>query len=208
MEFIKADSAAEIRNYSDTFDRIIGSHGVVVYPTDTINGIGCSVYDDTAIDRLMRIKERKPDKKGMPVLISDRYVARRVAYMDDEAQKLAEIFWPGALTLILPLRDRKVSGSVSSEGTIGLRMPKSEIATAVAEMFDGLVVGTSANISGEPVLETIEEIGKKLHDVDLVISSSIPRGGEPSTVFDVANLQIVREGAIKRSEIDNALETL
>lgn len=208
MEVIKADSAAEIKKYTDTFDRIINSHGVVVYPTDTINGMGCSIYDDIAIGRLMRIKERKSDRKGMPVLISDRYVAERVAYMNDEAEKLAERFWPGALTLILQLRDKQVSGSVSSEGTIGLRMPKSEIAAAVAGMFGGLVIGTSANISGDPVLETLEEIRKKLHDVDLVINSSIPHRGKPSTVFDVANLKIVREGAIKGSEIEEVLGTL
>ncbi len=206
MEIIKVNSKADIRKYKDTFGRVISSHGVVVYPTDTVYGIGCSIYDPLAVRKLFKIKDRRLGKNGLPVLASDIATACKIATMNSTARVLAERFWPGPLTLILPLKDARVASlKAHPDGEIGIRIPKSEIAIAVASMFNGLVVGTSANISGKKPLESVDEIKAGLPDADLVISSRIPKGGKPSTVFDVARLMVLREGAIKQPEIDAAL---
>lgn len=191
--------------YKVLFDKIISGHGIVAFATDTVNGIGCSPYDRTAIKKLISIKGRD-GKKGLPVLVSGVEAARRIGYMDRRVMALAGAFWPGGLTLLVPTKDARICRLVAQDGKIGLRMPDNRIALDVARLFGGAVVGTSANRSGEEPLTTVRGIASELPGVDLVVTPLTKRHSVPSTVFDTARMEVVRRGAITETEIRNFLE--
>ena len=206
MDVIRASSPSDIWLNRASISEVFNSHGIISYPTDTVSGIGCSVYDPVAIDKLIEAKKRLPSKKGLPVLVSERSAAEKVATVNGNAQTLMERFWPGALTLVLPLNDARIDGRVSSDGSIGLRMPNSGIATSIASIFGGLIVGTSANISGEQPINEANEMKEKFPSLDLIVCSASRCPGGQSTVFDVSNLKTIREGAISTELIEKALD--
>jgi L-threonylcarbamoyladenylate synthase len=180
-------------------------HAVVAYPTDTVMGLGCSVYDGTAVQRLLDVKERPASKKGLPVLVSEIGAARRIAKMGGAAERLASRFWPGALTLVLPVLDTEISELVTSEGTVGIRVPDSDIARRVASAFGGVVVGTSANRSGHAPVLSAEEAVNTLRGIDFAVESDAAMNGLSSTIFDVEKEEVLREGAIPAALIREVL---
>jgi L-threonylcarbamoyladenylate synthase len=190
----------------DTIDIVSRTpHAVVAYPTDTVMGLGCSVYDDTAVRRLLDVKERPASKKGLPVLVSEIGAARRIAKMGSAAERLASRFWPGALTLVLPVLDTEISELVTDEGTVGIRVPDSDIARRVASAFSGVVVGTSANRSGHAPVLSAEEVVNTLRGIDFAVESGAAMNGLSSTIFDVEKEEVLREGAIPAALIRKAL---
>ncbi len=205
MEIISAGSAAELKAHSDAIRSAIANHGVIVFPTDTVNGIGCSIYDDIAIKRLINLKGRDASK-GLPVLVSSLDAAKQLAGFNDKAEVLAREFWPGALTLLLPLKNKAVNPRIAASGRIAVRMPGSEVARAVAEEFGGAVVGTSANESGKEPIDDFDEIAKRFPGIDIIVKSCSIRGGASSTIFDVAGGRMVREGWITLQQIRGVLD--
>lgn len=205
MEIVSADSAVELKVFSARLKGVIANHGVVAFPTDTVNGIGCSIYDETAIRKVINIKGREASK-GLAVLVSSHDAARRLAELDDRAERLAKAFWPGALTLLLPLKDKGVNPRVAPFDRIALRMPRSEVARAMAEEFGGAVVGTSANVSGKRPIDDFGEIAEKLPGIDVIVKSGSPRSGAPSSIFDVPGNALLREGAVTLQQIRGALD--
>ncbi len=192
--------------YKGLFDEIIKEHGIVAFPTDTINGIGCSPYDRTAISKLIAIKGRD-EKKGFPVLVSDIDAARRVGYMNRVAMALAGAFWPGGLTLLVPAKDAGICGLVTQNDKIGIRIPDNRITLKVAGLFGGAVVGTSANKSGREPLTTVRSLTDKLPGIDLIVTPLTKRHSVPSTIFDTSSLEVVRHGAVAETEIRNLIES-
>lgn len=182
------------------------SHEVIAFPTDTVNGIGCSPYDEIAIQKLLKIK-RRDSAKGFPVLVSSIEAAGRIAEMDDDAGRLAKKFWPGALTLLLPLRDKRISETVACKGRIAVRMPNHKIAIMVADAFDGCIIGTSSNISGTKPIKSAEKIKQELNGIELIIKSRIKQHGMSSTLFDASNRKVIREGPISKEMIFSALHS-
>ena len=203
MQVVEINTETDFESHRQMIEKVIKEHGVIVYPTDTLNAIGCSPYDELAITKLLSIKRRR--ERSLPILISSKSVAKRIAVMNHTAEILAERFWPGALTLVLPALDAQISRLVSDNGKIGLRVPKHEIARFIANVFGGLVIGTSANISGEKPLIGTNEIVKKLYGADLIVTSKSRPTGKPSTVFDAVSNSIIRNGAVSKSEIEDAL---
>ncbi len=94
---------SSLEQHMGSVAELIASHGVIAYQTDMLNGIGCSIYDPIAVTRLLKIKEREGGKRGLPVIVSGVEAARRIAVVGDMAERLAKRFWPGPLTIILPL---------------------------------------------------------------------------------------------------------
>jgi len=203
MQIIEINTKADFEAQRRTIERVVKKHGIIVYPTDTLNAIGCSPYDRFAVTKLLDIKQRR--ERSLPVLVSNISVAKRVAVINRAAKILAAKFWPGALTLVLPIADTQILKTVSDNGKIGLRVPRHETARLIADAFGGLVIGTSANISGEKPPTKTNEIIKKLPGVDLIVASKSHLIGRPSTVFDAVSNSIIREGVISKSEIEEAL---
>jgi tRNA threonylcarbamoyl adenosine modification protein (Sua5/YciO/YrdC/YwlC family) len=168
--------------------------GLVVVPTDTVYGIGCAPSNPEAIDRLFEAK-RRPRSLVLPVLVDDVAAAERLAVMDDRAHRLADRFWPGALTLVLPRSEESASWPLGDErDTIGLRVPASDTALALLRTAGPLAV-TSANLSGAPTLAACEEVRAVFATaVAVYLCADGQIAGRASTVVDVAGGRVLREG--------------
>jgi L-threonylcarbamoyladenylate synthase len=177
---------------------ILKEGGVVAFPTDTVYGLGASIGIDSAVERVYRIKERLRNM-ALPLLLADLDQLEDIAtVIPTYALILAEKFWPGPLTLVL-LKSDSVSDIVSGGGrTIAVRIPAHPIPTALARGVGTAIVGTSANLSGQPSALTAEEAREQLGTkVNFIIEGECP-GGRESTVVDLSGEKpvILREGAI------------
>jgi L-threonylcarbamoyladenylate synthase len=183
--------------------QVLHGGGLVIYPTDTVYGLGADPAFPHAIRRIFEVKGR-PDEKAIIWLVDSLDSARAACLVDDRAEYLAEIFWPGALTLVLPRRDPP-PGALP---TLGVRVPGHLTALAILRGMDGPVATTSANRSGEPSARTAEDaIAAMGAEVDLIIDAGAAPGGTESTVLDLSTRpsRLVRVGAIEASEIEAAL---
>jgi L-threonylcarbamoyladenylate synthase len=190
--------------------RVLARGGIVALPTDTVYGIAVSIDTPDGIERLFAAKQRPPDK-AIALLIADAAQAMELGVLSDAATTLADAFWPGGLTLVLPRRaDRPLpalGGDEAGMTTVGLRVPDHDAPRALARAV-GPLPTTSANRSGEPEARDADEIEALLGDaVDLILDGGPAHGGPASTVVDttVDPLRILREGAIPRDEIDRRL---
>ncbi len=176
---------------------ILKEGGVVAFPTDTVYGLGASIATDFAVEKVYRIKER-PRNMALPLLLADISQLNEIAIsIPASARLLADKFWPGPLTLVL-LKSDSVSNIVSGGKTIAVRIPAHPIPTALARGVGTAIVGTSANLSGQPNTLTTEEARNQLgNKVDLIIEGECP-GGRESTVVDLSGESpvILRPGAI------------
>ena len=135
----------------------VRSGRLIVFPTDTVYGIGTVPYDPTATARLFDAKHR-PRDLTLPVLTPTLEAAREVARFDDRAERLAAALWPGALTMVLPRTDASTGWDLGGDGdTIGVRVPSHPLALAVLAAA-GPLATTSANRSGEPPAVTCDEL--------------------------------------------------
>jgi L-threonylcarbamoyladenylate synthase len=171
---------------------------LVVFPTDTVYGIGAAAFSQEAIAALYRAKVR-PVAKGIPLLLADESDLQAVARaIPESARSLARRFWPGALTLILPRRSN-LPPNLSPNENVAVRIPDNEIARNLIRAAGGAVAATSANRSGEPpatnaglALETFDGIAAA------VLDGGPARHGEPSTIVDCTSEPptILRAGAL------------
>ena len=170
--------------------------GVVVYPTDTVYGLGCDPLNDAAVNRLFEVKGR--GSKPVPVLCSSAEKADELVLLSPKGLELARAGWPGALTIVAPLRrtlpDRLTQGS----GNLGVRVPADPACRELAELCGGWLTGTSANVSGQPSATTAAEAKRQLGDrVDMVLDGGV-RDGKESTVVQVVggSVTILRTGPV------------
>jgi L-threonylcarbamoyladenylate synthase len=186
---------------------LVREGGVIIFPTETIYGIGCSVLSDNSIRRVFEIKGRKPDQPP-PVLIGSRaQLDTLVSKIPLCSKALMEKYWPGSLTLILPARDEISSllCGVSIDGstrTIGVRWTGHPTARVLCAEGEPLIA-TSANFSGATgraaAPQTVDDIDFDFQQrVDAVIDDGAV-GGLPSTIIDCTGdaPRIIREGALK-----------
>jgi len=182
---------------------------VVAVPTDTVYGIAADMAFPDAIERLFAVK-RRPPEKAVAVLLADADQAWTLGVATPHARVLAQRFWPGGMTLVLPVRPDVVLPRVLAAGlpTIGVRVPDHEAPRALARAL-GPLPTTSANLSGEPDARDAREIAERMGDaLALVLDGGPIHGGPASTVVDCTlDLpSILREGAIPAAAIAEALE--
>ncbi len=178
---------------------LLKSGEVVVFPTDTVYGIGCNPWDAAAIDKLYAAKQR-PEEKGLPILISD--LAELAALTDRplsaQAQALAKAFWPGALTLILP-RHPDLPSNIAPGDTIAVRLPNLDTCRALIRAAGGAVATSSANVSGMEPATSAEMAHAMLGtSVAAIIDGGPSTGGVPSTIIDCTgeHLRVLRDGPL------------
>ncbi|MFC1962443.1 L-threonylcarbamoyladenylate synthase [Chloroflexota bacterium] len=184
---------------------ILKQGGLVAFPTDTVYGLGADAFHNEAVERIYSIKER-PHSQPFPILVADLSQAEAVAESwTPLASLLAQRFWPGALTLLLP-KAKTVPSILSGEkGAIGVRLPHHPIPLALIKGLGNPIVGTSANRSGQRSPLTAQEVHLQLDNrLDLVIDGGRCPGGVESTVVDVTEAvpRIVRKGAISEEVIE------
>ena len=182
--------------------RVIRNSGVVVYPTDTVYGLGGDPFDVNVVNRITHLKSRRVSP--YPVLIGDKeYAFKLFEYSDELLNNLIDLFWPGPLTII----SKAVVGIPANffQDKIGLRMPNNRRLLDIISQVGGFLIGTSANISGYPSSHNISMAVKYFGgNVDLYVD-----GGElaniPSTVVEVVGKKIIVEriGRISRDALES-----
>ena len=180
---------------------------LVIYPTDTLYAIGCRALDGAALARLREAKGREA-AKALPVIVADVEQARSLASRwPPVVQRLADAFWPGPLTLVIPAAPSLPAQLLAGGDTIALRVPGSEIARALARVA-GPLVSTSANPAGEPPCVTVD-LAVAAFPLAAVALDAGPLDGAPSTLVDVTGSdegwRILRDGRIPRAAIEAAL---
>jgi len=181
--------------------------GLVVYPTDTVYGLGCHPFDKEAVNKVSDVKRRS--KGNFPVLVGSIEKAKELGEVDGNAETLALRFWPGPLTIVVSSRAEFPPAIVGTDRMVGLRIPGRKDTLDLISMCGGSLVGTSANISGAPSTTRAEEALKTFEGkVDLVLDGGSLSKSPESTVVRVAgnHVDILREGAISRQEIVMALK--
>ena len=190
--------------------RIILDGGVVVFPTDTVYGIGCNPYDDRAVARVFSIKARDA-VKALPVLANGLATAERLVSLPEQARKLVSRYWPGPLTVIAPLKDAGISKLVTAGSSkLAVRVPANKCLLSLLDKVTCLV-GTSANISGErPSADAPSVTQSGISGFDALLIDSVPAMGTESTIVDfTANgLRVIREGAVSAIELRSHLTDL
>jgi len=180
---------------------------LIVLPTDTVYGIGTRPDDPAATARLFEAK-RRPTELELPVLVPTALEADRLSAFDPRARRLAEVLWPGPLTIVLPRSDASRGWELGGDPrTIGLRRPRHLLAMAVLERTGPLAV-TSANLSGSPPARTCEELWALFGDaVAVYLCEEEPLSGTPSTVVDLAHgeVRILRPGAVPEERVREVL---
>lgn len=177
--------------------RLLADGGVAAIPTDTLYGLAASIRAPQAVARVLRIKTRGPGG-GIPVLVESAAQAGEIAHLSPDARRLAQAFWPGAVTLVLPARpgvDRRLLGP---HETVGVRVPASGVVRELIRLVGSPLTGTSANRHNEPPPMTAQAAADAVGTlVDLVLDGG-PGAGAPSTVIDLAQdpPQILRAGAV------------
>lgn len=171
---------------------------LVAYPTDTVYGLGTDPFNITAIKNLLKVKKRDIEL-GLPILVSDEGVARRVAQFTPEADLLSRNFWPGALTLVLKTRIRIPSIVTGNRDNIAIRLPSHKVPQLLAKCIDGILIGTSANISGKPPALNAHQVQEQIgRNVDMTLDGGESLCEKPSTIVDLTQKSpvILREGQI------------
>jgi L-threonylcarbamoyladenylate synthase len=192
---------------------LIRNGGIIVFPTDTIYGLGCDPYNNRAVEKIFQIKKRTKDKP-LPLLTSDIKSAEKIISFNDIGRKLAEHFWPGPLTIIGKLIDNKISEVITAgKQTLGMRIPNNTDTLNLLN-YCNVLSGTSANISNDNSNSTaIEVMNSKLvgYDAILIGDDSKPRNPfsfKGSTIIDITSneVQIIRQGVIKSETIYEILK--
>jgi L-threonylcarbamoyladenylate synthase len=176
---------------------ILKNDGTVVFPTDTVYGLGTNAFSVPAIDQLFAIKEREPDRAIAVLIGSIDQLPEVTENPSQTAFELARKHWPGALTLVVP-RHPKMPNNLSPRPTLGVRIPDHPFALALLQAAGPLAV-TSANLSGQPNTTTAEQVLAQLNQrVDLVLDGGETRGGVPSTVVDMTGTEpvVLRQGPV------------
>jgi L-threonylcarbamoyladenylate synthase len=183
---------------------------LVVYPTETFYGLAADPFSDIAMRRLFELKGRDAGK-AVALIASDIESAFAIAAeVSAGARRLAEVFWPGPLTLVLPSRTGLNEALIGPGGGIGVRVSSHPTARALAAGLGRPITATSANISGEPPASTLSAARDVLGDkVRIYIDGGTLTGGAPSTVVAVdSNVpRLIRAGAIAEEAIASALAT-
>ncbi len=180
---------------------VVKKGGLVVYPTDTVYGLGCDPFNAAAVVRLIEAKGGRD--KPLPILAHSMGDVERVAELPEKARRLGEKHWPGPLTLIL-LRKNLPDIVTLGSATVGVRIPNNTTALTLLKLSGGLLVGTSANKSrAQPPSTALEAYEQLKDEVDVVLDGGSAGLRVPSTIVDLTGKKprMLRAGALNIKEL-------
>ena len=171
---------------------------LIVYPTDTLYGLGANIFDERAIAKVYKAK-RRPLSMPLPISLSSIEEIGEYAIMNELAYEIAQRFMPGAITIIL--KKKKCIPDIVTKEKIAIRVPASDIAREIAKKVP--LTATSANLHGKEAPSTIEEAKRQLGNKVAMYIDAGKLLGKPSTIIDVSGgrIKIIREGAIPKEVI-------
>jgi L-threonylcarbamoyladenylate synthase len=185
--------------------QILRDGGLVAFPTETVYGLGADATNPGAVRRIFSAKGRPPTNP-LIVHVADASVAQRyAATWPPRAEQLAQRFWPGPLTLVLPKAPSIVPEATAGRDTVGLRVPNHPLALDLLRTFDGPVAAPSANRSNHVSPTTADHVRQELGDaVDLILDGGPCAVGIESTVLDLTSdrPRILRPGGVTREQIE------
>ncbi|MBR5736346.1 MAG: threonylcarbamoyl-AMP synthase [Bacteroidales bacterium] len=188
----------DLKQEIDAAVKVLKEGGVILYPTDTVWGIGCDAADEEAVARVFEIKERE-DAKSLITLVADAdMIGRYVKVIPQMAIELIEVN-DKPMTIIYPGAMGLAGNVVAEDGSVGIRIPQSEFCRQLCRRFGGAIVSTSANISGEEAPATFEDINASILDaVDHIVDPFYEEGatGVSSQIIKVGldgEIKVIRE---------------
>jgi L-threonylcarbamoyladenylate synthase len=188
--------------------RCLKQGGLVAFPTETVYGLGADAGNSLAVARLYQAKGR-PSFNPLIATVGDLAAARQIAVFDALALALAEAFWPGPLTLVLPKAPRCTVAELATAGldTIAVRVPAHPVAQALLRAFGGAVVAPSANLSGHVSPTTAAHVESDLNGrIDVIVDGGAVAIGVESTIVGCFEQpMLLRPGGLPRSEIEHVI---
>ena len=185
----------------------ISSGQLVAFPTDTVYGLGCNLFDELAVRRVYKAKQRLITK-GLIAFIADlSQLDSLVSEIPEVAKELINAFWPGGLTLIFKAKEG-IPRTVTKRNTLGVRLPDHKIPTQLVKEVGFPIATTSANRSGFSTPHTAQEVVASLGEkVDLLLDGG-GTGGQESTILNVAvkPYKVIRHGAVEIDKIRKVLK--
>ena len=196
MEFYEIHSLNPQQRYIDKAVKVLKNGGVIIYPTDTVYGIGCDILNKSAIGRIQEIKNN-PDIKLLSFICPNMKDISKYAKVSDYAYKTMKHLLPGPYTFILPAAKQVPKKLWNKRKSVGIRIPDYKIAISIVEGLGNPIISTSAtNRKGEVLFDPIEIRNIFHSQVDLMLSSG-NLNGTPSSVVDLSEDTpvVVRKGA-------------
>ena len=185
---------------------LLKNGGVIVFPTDTVYGIGASIEHPKAVEKIFEIKKRE-GSKSLPVQISSFDELYQIAEIPSKIIPIIPLFFPGPFTLVFQKKPSISDLITGGKSTVGVRMPDSEVSTGLVVQSGAPIVLTSANLSGQKELKSSQEI---IHtfgpSIDGVVGGKI-LPGKPSTVIDLSGdvVRILRYGAVSKETLSKII---
>ena len=189
------------QNEIDKLADILKNDGVISVPTDTVYGVCTRINSVKAHDKLIAVKNR-PTTKSFPIMCADEEQIKSIAIVDAKAEKLIRTFMPGPITIVLKKKSNVPSYVSNGKDTIAVRMATSKVLEDLIRKVGSPIFMTSANLSGEPTCNSLEEIEKACPTLDGMMEGNI-HFGEASTIVDCSSgeLYILRTGPISEKQI-------
>ena len=210
MRIMKCDCASEsgqdLERAVSEAAREIAAGNLVVYPTETVYGIGADIFNEVAVKNLFLAKKR-PFDMALSVAVSGKSMMEKIAVLDESAEKLIDAFLPGPLTIIIEKRPEVPDLVTSTSKKVGIRVPDHPVAMGIIKKT-GPIVATSANLHSHPdAVDTDSAVRDLGSSVSLYVDSGPSKLKKPSTIVWIMNgkVEIVRQGAITIRDIEGVL---
>ena len=193
-------------NEIEKMAQILKNDGVISVPTDTVFGICAKMYSEIAYNKLIKIKNR-PIEKSFPIMCADEKQIKNIAVVNEIAEKLIRAFMPGPITLVLKKNSNLPEYVTNGKDTIAIRMATSKPIEELIIKIESPIFMTSANQSGQPECENLDEIEKACPNIDGMMEGEV-KYSKGSTIVDCTSkeIKILREGPIKLEQIIEVIE--
>lgn len=199
MERLRLTNKDEMEKAVEEAVRVLNAGGVVLYPTDTLYGLGADATNEEAISKVYAIKEREKEKP-LSVMVASLEEMERYASVSKLGEKIMRKVLPGPFTFVLPKKAALPETLTGGEDTLGLRVPNAAFCIALAHTFRKAITATSANTSGQADGRNVDDILKQLGDsarhIDLILDAGELPKRDASTVLKVTEhgVKVLREG--------------
>ncbi|MCX6745096.1 MAG: L-threonylcarbamoyladenylate synthase [Candidatus Parcubacteria bacterium] len=181
---------------------VLKNGGIIVYPTDTIYGLGCDVFNKEAIKKIYQLKKHE-SKKPLSIICADLKHVAQYAIISDHAFHIMKKVLPGPFTFILKAKNKLPSTFLAKNKTVGIRIPDNQICLQIVKTLGHPIITTSLNISGEEIMTSPLQMSKELaNKIDLIIDIGL-LAQEPSTIIDLSagKTEVLRQGRGDASKI-------
>ncbi len=189
---------------------ILKQGGTIVYPTDTVYGLGCNALDEFAVRHIFDIKARS--SKPLPIIARNLQWVEELVHLDETSRKYAAKFWPGKFTLVLPKKDIIPAVVTTGLSSVAVGIPDFKFTDVLLGAFGYPLVATSANLSGQPpsgdIADVVSQLEQSFRRPDLVLDAGVLPKSNPSVIIDCSTdkPKVLRVGPSKPDDLLKLLE--